>query len=134
MSFRNTASQSRHDAIVRRFFDELCAKGYENVRAAHLELAEGREPEKIYCEKAEIYFCPDLSAEKDEVSYFFEVETEDSIEYATTRAELECIAMYAKIHGGYFYVVVPETIRETTKAILDSIAERDQRNTFILTV
>jgi Holliday junction resolvase len=134
MSFRNTASQYKHDAIVRRLFDELFAKGYENVRAAHLELAEDSEPEKIYCEKAEIFFCPDLYAEKDGCIYFFEVETEDSIEFATTRAELECIAMYAKTRGGYFYVVVPEKIRETTKSILDTLAERDQRKTFILAV
>lgn len=134
MSLRNPTSQKHHDIIVKHLFDELCMKGYQGVLAAHLKLPSDRNPEKIYSDTSEMFFCPDLSAEKDGVKYFFEVETEETLELALTRAELNCFADYAKKCGGYFYLVVPEVIREKARVILNAIEDKDRRKAFILAV
>lgn len=134
MSPRSKSSQKCHDKIIRRLFNDLCIKGYEGVLASHIELPEERKPEEIYNETSKMTFCPDISAEKDGILYFFEVETEDSIDLTLTKTEFECFAKYAKKCGGYFYIVVPEEIKEKATAILNAIDDKDGRKTFILSV
>lgn len=134
MSSRNIANQEIHDKIISHLFKELCTKGYENVFASHIELPEDKIPKIIFSENSKMTFCPDLYAEKDGALYLFEVETEDSIGWSLTKAEFECFAQHAKKCEGYFYVVVPEMIREKAESILNEIDLRNRRKTFILTV
>ena len=50
--------------MIQALFDDLCAKGYEQVSSAHGVMAAVATPEKLYSEKAEMFFCPDLCAQK----------------------------------------------------------------------
>ena len=134
MSFRSAASQKIHDQMVSELFRELCKKGYERVSPAHGEGVDSGNIEKVYSEKAEMFFCPDIYAEKNGIAYYFEVETEDSIHSAVTKVEVECFLSQAKNIEGYFYLVVPEAAREKATGLLREIEEKDIHKSFILTV
>jgi hypothetical protein len=134
MSLRNAASQQFHDQMVCQLFNELDRKGYERISPAHGKCSAEGEAEKVYSEKAEMFFSPDIYAEKDGVAYYFEVETEDSLLSAVTRVEIECFLARAKSVGGYFYLVVPEGAREKAAGLLRGIEEKNVHKAFILTV
>lgn len=134
MSLRSPANQQVHDQMVCQLFNELDRKGYERISPAHGKRSVEGDAEKVYSERAEMFFSPDIYAEKDGIAYYFEVETEDSILSAITRVEIECFLSRAKSVGGYFYLVVPEAAREKAAGLLRGIEEKNVHKAFILTV
>jgi Holliday junction resolvase len=134
LSAGNTEYQSCHDEIVGILFEELCKKGYQNIRASLIGLSKEIRPEEIYCARAKMIFCPDLSAEKEGYTFIFEVVTPDSIDLVLTQMELETFSAHANKCGAYLYIVVPEEIREKTKKILFEIEEWNSHKAFVLTV
>ena len=120
--------------MIQALFDDLCAKGYEQVSSAHGVMAAVATPEKLYSDKAEMFFCPDLCAQKEGVPVYFEVETEDSIDSAITRAEIECFLSHAKKTRGYFYLVVPVPVREKAASLLREFDNKDNHRAFVLTL
>jgi len=120
--------------MVQNLFLDLCAKGYEQVSSTHAVMAEAAKPQKFYSETAEMFFCPDVSAEKEGVPVYFEVETEDSLDSAMTRAEIECFLSHAKKVGAYFYLVVPLPVRERAVSLLREFENKDNHRVFVLTL
>ena len=131
---RTFLSQKKHDEIVRQLFQDLCAKGYENVTPSHGEMTTAGRGEKLYSEQAEMYFCPDICARKAGAPIYFEVETEDSIDSSVTRVEIECFLSHAKKVQGYFYLVVPDAIKGKAASLLQAIDDKDVRRAFVLPV
>jgi len=132
MPIRSPENQAAHDAMIRRLVDNLIGKGYREVRAVMLpEFAELR-PVKIYSDEAEMFFCPDVTAEHNGHMMIFEVETVDSILAPSTHAELRAFAAYAANHQAAFYLVMSEQDRALADATLSGIESRDQRRSFTL--
>ena len=117
--------------IVLSLYQDLTNKNYQNIRSG---LFGEISPEKIYCEAAEMFFCPDLYAENNGVPLLFQVENEDSLNLSLTRAEIESLLSFAKEKGGYFYLVVPDKAKATAEVVLRGIAGYDCHKTFVLPV
>ena len=120
--------------MVQALFLDLSAKGYDQVVSDHDAELAAASPEKLYSERAEMFFCPDICAEKEGVPVYFEVETEDTIDSAITWAELECFLAHAKKTRGYFYLVVPSPVREKAVSLLREFDNKDNHRAFVLTL
>jgi len=120
--------------MVHRLFQDLCARGYEDVTSSHGETTGDGQCEKFYSEEAEGFFCPDICAKKAGASVYFEVETEDSIDAAVTRVEIACFLSHARKIQGYFYLVVPSAINEKAISLLKGIDDKDIHKAFVLPV
>ncbi len=120
--------------MVQQLFQDLCAKGYEDVTSSHGEMAGVGQCERLYSEQTKMFFCPDICAKKAGTPVYFEVETEDSIDTSLTKLEIECFLSYAKKVHGYFYLVVPDKIKEEATSLLRSIDDKDAQRVFVLPV
>ena len=107
---------------------------YREVRAVLLPEFADLRPVKIYSEEAEMFFCPDVTAEHNGHIMIFEVETIDSILAPSTQAELCAFAAYAATHQAAFYLVMSEQDRTLADATLAGISNRDQRRSFTLAI
>ena len=131
---RSLSNQRQHDTMVPALFQDLLAKGYEKVASDQGAEFTVARPEKLYSERAEMFFCPDVCAEKDGNTVYFEVETEDSIGSAITRAEIECFLAHAQKNRGYFYLVVPQPVKEKAASLLREFDHKDNHRAFVLTL
>lgn len=129
---RDASSQAIHDDMIARLVEDLEQKGYTDIRADHIEDYEERRPEKIYSEMAEIFLTPDVTASRGDRCFFFEVETEDSLQVPMTREEIRTFAVNAAEHGCLLYLVVPSELQGTARTVLEGLEEKNHRQTFVL--
>lgn len=98
--------QSQHERMVYAVAMRLDSEGFNEIKAD----VEGYElPDKIWWESAEHKpHIPDITASKDSTSYFFEVETSDTIFVPESVVQWKLFSAHAIHINGKFIVVVPE--------------------------
>ncbi len=129
---RSAASQNIHDAMIARLATDLKQREYQNLRADHVEEYREARPERIYCQAADAWLMPDLTADKAGERVIFEVETEDSIDSPVTAREVSTFAAYAAENGCYFYLVVPSAEESRAQDLLQDAEKANPRKTFVL--
>ena len=134
MTIRSSQEEKQHVRLIVELVDSLQQRGYESIRAEHVEGFEDLRPQPIYSEKHDHYFTPDVSAKKDGKSVIFEVETAGSLDAPSSRAEQKTFASFAAKNEVLYYLAVPEDIRRRAEAVLAMIEEKRQRATFVLSL
>jgi len=134
MSIRSAHEDQQHTNLIEALVDSLQQRGYESIRAEHLQVFEGNRPDPIYSDEFDHYFIPDIVAEKDGKKVLFEVETSGSLDAPSTKVELKTFAVFAAENDMLYYLVVPEDIRKRAEMALEMIEERKQRATFVLSM
>lgn len=129
---RDAISQKIHDAMISRLAGDLKQRGYGNLRADHIRGYIDARPERVYCQVAETWLCPDLTAEKDGRQVIFEVETEDSIDSPVTKREISTFAAHAAENDCLFYLVVPDNEENRAQALLQGLGKVNPRKAFVL--
>jgi len=134
MTIRSATEERQHLDLIDALVVNLQQRGYESIRAGHLEGFASLRPEPIYSTEHDHHFVPDVMAEKDGRKVLFEVETEGSLDAPSARAELKTFAVYASENQVLYYIVVPDNVRKKAEAMLAMIPERRQRESFVLSM
>ena len=134
MTMRSSIEAQQHLTLINALVENLQQRGYESIRAEHLDHFEALRPESIYSEEYGHYFIPDVIAEKGGRKVLFEVETSGSLDVPSAQAELKTFAIYAAENNMLYYLVVPDGVRKKAEATLEMIPERRQRDSFVLSM
>lgn len=110
-------NQSHHDSMVKAIADHLKQKGHSNVKA---DIQGYEKPDLIYWDKSMKGHIPDVTSKQNQ-SYIFEVETEDSIDDTHTADQWTLFAANAKQYSKAFIVVVPKGYEQQARRRAQSL-------------
>ncbi|MEJ2698542.1 MAG: hypothetical protein P8Z70_02615 [Desulfuromonadales bacterium] len=132
MACRLPKYQNFHDEMIRTLVRDLEEKGFNDIRASHIDEYEGRRPQKITLLGSLQGYVPDIYATKDGLGYIFEVETPDSIGGINAEEEIKVLAASAEAEGSYLYLVVPQECKAAAEYLIRKLGFTRRPETFIL--
>ncbi len=134
MAYRLPKYQNFHDEMIRTLVRDLEEKGFNDIRASHIDEYEDRRPKKINLLGSLQGYVPDIFATKDGLGYIFEVETPDSIGGINAEEEIKVLAASAEAEGSYLYLVVPQDCRAAAEYLIRKLGFTRRPETFILSL
>lgn len=133
MTFRLPETSFEHDEIIRKVAENLEQKGYQDIRAAHQSGSEWPVPEEVFAADGSRRMRPDLTARRGDSSFYFEIETIDSITSRQTCVEVEILSELARSRENhFFFLIVPESCKHLSLFILRKLNVAPGGRTFVL--
>ena len=102
--------QSKHDKMIKAIAEYLKRNNHENIKA---DISEYNQPATITWKNSGKGHIPDLTSQKNRVSYIFEIETSDSIDDSHTEDQWRLFSLNAEQHSKKFIVVVPKNSEQS---------------------
>lgn len=111
--------QAEHERMVYATTIRLDSEGFSNVKA---DVKGYEKPDKVWWESTNHEFhVPDLTASKNSTSYYFEVETGDTIFIPESSRQWKTFSNHATHINGMFILVVPERYLDEAKEQVNNL-------------
>jgi len=115
LNYWNTITELDHDYMVRELVSYLDGNGFVGIQA---DIVGYNHPELIYWQNTGNGHIPDVVAQKNRMTYLFEVETVSTLTSEHSKSQRLLFTANAKEHGKFFVLVVQASAKTDAELLL----------------